>query len=191
MPVNVSKPMKTRPYIKIKNNGLSLIEVLVTIVVISLGMFSMLGVFMNGLKLGSSSNYRTIAAEQAYAMAETLRANPLTLGTSASDAVFSSASANVVTSCMQAGGCARTDFVNTAFGMWQQGLATVLQQGTGTVCRDDNPAGNSPDTTTTPPTWNCSGKGQYVIKICWNESRIGASKQAVSASGFLCQWTNI
>lgn len=177
--------------IKPTNDGFSLIEVLVAIVLVSVGMLGMLGIVINSTKLDSSSNFRSIAAAQSHAIAEALRANPSTLGTAATDATFSSPTSSIVVDCMKTAGCARTDFVSTEFGMWQQGLANVLPQGVGTVCRDNQPGTNLPDTTSLPPTWNCSGTGQYVVKICWGESRIGASKQAVSTSGFLCQWTNI
>ena len=56
-----------------------MVEVLVTILVVSLGLFGILAVVINSLKLSSSSTYRTIAAQQANALAEVIRANPPTL----------------------------------------------------------------------------------------------------------------
>ena len=61
--------------------GVTLLEVLIAIVVLSFGLLGMLGMLMNGLKMTSSSHYRTIAAQQLTAMADMINANPSLIGT--------------------------------------------------------------------------------------------------------------
>jgi type IV pilus assembly protein PilV len=176
--------------------GFTLIEVLVSILILSIGIFSILAVIIVSLQMSSSSVYRTIASQQAYALAEILRANPTTLGTSnaASGVAFTSpGSAIISTPCLQSGGCARNNFVPTSLALWQQQLASVLPQGQGTVCQDSTPNDGA------PTSWLCDFAVQapYVIKICWDESRIAASSSVsgtggtTSSGGLLCTYTNL
>ena len=71
----------TKPAMKSRHphpfqQGVTLLEVLIAIVVLSFGLLGMLGMLMNGLKMTSSSHYRTIAAQQLTAMADMINANP-------------------------------------------------------------------------------------------------------------------
>jgi type IV pilus assembly protein PilV len=181
-----------------KAKGFTLIEVLVTMLIVSIGIFSILAVITVSLRLNSSSVYRTIASEQTQAMAETLRANAPALGSldTVADAIF--AEPEVIandSSCWDgAGGCARNGFIAAAIFKWREQLAAVLPSGTGTVCRDGTPR----DGTTAD--WQCDDDdyAQYVVKVCWDESRIAASSSVVAASGVvsgtggaLCTSTNL
>lgn len=166
--------------------GFTLIEVLVAILVLSFGLLGMLGIIINSLKLSSSSGYRTVAGQQAYAIAETLRANPATM------ALFSSPASAIQANCMLTAGCPKNDFVSTSFGLWQARLADVLPAGQGNICRDSDPASHLPTVASSSVTWNCDGNGQFVVKICWDEARISASTSAFRpGSSFLCTWTNL
>ena len=134
--------MKTAPA---SEKGFSLIEVLVTMLVVSIGIFSILAVITVSLQLNSSSVYRTIASQQAYAMADLLRANPTALGTAdPAIATFASAPAATSTLCWATTGCTRNLFVATALDAWNKQLAAVLPSGTGTVCRDSSPNDGTP-----------------------------------------------
>jgi type IV pilus assembly protein PilV len=182
--MNSSSPNKIR--------GFTMIETLVAIVIIGLGLLGMLGVVINSLKLSSTSNYRSIAAQQAYSIAEVIRANPPTLATATTEDVFSSPPTSAVNAnCLNATGCNRSQYIGSVFKMWKDQLAYALPSGLGTICRDNDPDAHAPTTATgTISNWNCTGSGQYVVKICWNEARISASRVS-STNDFLCTWTNI
>jgi type IV pilus assembly protein PilV len=191
----------TRP----SEKGFSLIEVLVSLLVLSVGLFGMLAIIITSMQMNSSSVYRTIAAEQAYAMAEVLRANPTTLWTvdTSVASAFSSATPGVATTCLQSSlsGCGRgtsgaNGFVQMSVAMWQTQLASLLPAGAGTVCQDSTPNDG------TPTNWLCDGasgtsnNAPYVVKVCWNESRIIASSSVTGSStsgsgGALCTYTNL
>lgn len=176
-----------------KQQGFSLIEALIAILVLALGLLGTLGMIVNSLKLTSSSNYRTIAAQQAYAMAEQLRANPLALGSTSGAVSYDATTPASDTTCVGTAGCARGGYVNMGVWMWQQQLAAVLPGGAGTVCRDavNPPAAPTQSSSGTVSAWNCSGTGEYVVKVCWNEQRISASSQALGLGGLLCTWTGL
>ena len=186
--------MNTTP---VKAKGFSLVEVLVTLLVVSIGLFSIMAVITVSLQLNSSSVYRTIASQQAYAMAEMLRANPLL-----SQAPYGSAQATFAnpgagstsTSCWNAG-CPTNTFIFTMLDAWNKQLATVLPSGAGTVCKDSTPNDG------TPANWACDGATNFhqannVVKVCWNESRIAASSSVsingsvtAGGGGMLCTYT--
>lgn len=178
--------------------GFTLIEVLVTMLIVSIGIFSILAVITVSLQLNSSSVYRTIASEQTLAMAEVLRANPIALGSpdTAAKKTFAVPGTIADNSLCWSGtsGCDRNSFIASAIFKWRQQLASVLPSGTGTVCIDGTPHDG------TPADWKCDGGdlAQYVVKVCWDESRIAASSSVTSASGVmtgsggvLCTFTNL
>ncbi len=179
-----------------KEKGFTLIEVLVSLLILSVGLFGMLAVITTSLQMNSSSVFRTIAAQQAYAMAETLRANSPALGTvnAASAIAFSAETPAAQPTCLQAAGCARgtnaaNGLVQMSVWMWQQQLAAVLPSGTGTVCQDNNPSSGFACT--------ANANAPYVVKVCWNESRVAASSSVTGtggtfgAGGALCTYTNL
>lgn len=201
-----------------RQRGFSLIEALIAIVVLALGLLGTLGMIVNSLKLTSSSNYRTIAAQQAVAMAEQLRANPIALGTMFTEQTYNPPAPVLKTACMSAsatgnaayadtsganvsaGGCARSDYINNGVQTWRDQLAASMPQGTGWVCRDSDPDSSSHAPVQSAPSggtpgavtsWGCDGSGEYVVKVCWNETRIGASTEALGIGGFLCTWTSL
>ena len=192
--------MNTTP---VKAKGFSLVEVLVTLLVVSIGIFSILAVITVSLQMNSSSVYRTIASQQAYAMAEMLRANPTTTGTINSTAAVTFANPGTgatSTSCWNSTGCTRNFYLNTMIDAWNKQLAAVLPSGAGTVCQDTTPSDGS------PTKWACDNGlyAPYVVKVCWNESRIAASSSVPIASagsgvgsvisgggGLLCTYTNL
>lgn len=160
--------------------GVSLLEVLVAIVVLSFGMLGMLGLLLNSLKLTVSSNYRTVAAEQAHAIAESLRANTAHPGD------YNNPTAAVTANCLGTGGglagCSTTAVPSTTlvgmeFDMWQKRLAAALPLGKGVICRDSTTA----LPTGTTPVWKCdnAATARFSVQICWNEARTAADTSKV------------
>jgi type IV pilus assembly protein PilV len=155
-------------------SGITLLETLIAILVLSFGMLGMLGVIINSLKLTSSSNYRTIAAQQAYSMADVLRGTPALI------ASYAAPTAAPTSNCLTTVGCDEPHLIGMQFELWLKSLATSLPSGNGTICRDSTPndGGN-------PTNWKCDGAGGYVVKVCWDETRVSVT------GGQYCTWTNI
>ena len=151
--------------------GVTLLEVLVAIAVLSFGLFGLLGLLTNGLKMTSSSQYRTIAAQQLTMMADMIKANPLIEGK-----YMSLTATNKVGTCLATAGCTSAELPNNDYYLWQKYLE-VLPGGKGIVCLDSAPGnGNSTN-------FQCSGTGRVTVKICWNENaRVAISKGGVSGT---------
>lgn len=60
-----------------RHKGVSLVEVLVAVVVLSIGLLGLAGLQASGMRVGQSSIYRTQAAHFAYDMVDRIRANLL------------------------------------------------------------------------------------------------------------------
>ena len=153
--------------------GITLLEVLIAIVVLSFGLLGMLGMLMNGLKMTSSSHYRTIAAQQLTAMADMINANPSLIGTYAHNPPMTP---NVTATCFTTG-CSTAELPPTDYRLWQDNLAALLPSGTGILCLDATPAdGNS-------GAFACDNTERPTIKICWNENaRVAISSGGVTGS---------
>ena len=96
--------------------GVTMLEVLVAIVVLSFGLLGMLGLIVNSLKMTSSSHYRTIAGQQLVAMAEVINSK-----VSVSPSDFPSGSPNF--NCFDAA-CATTDYA-----LFQVNVGSLLPNG--------------------------------------------------------------
>jgi len=104
-----------------RQHGFSLLEVLVSIVIIAVGALGAAGMQINALKNTGSANDRYRAASLASAMVDTLRANR-------TEAV--TGNANFV-SAVAAGSCTGTP--NTKITGWQNQIACELPNGKGGV----------------------------------------------------------
>lgn len=185
--------------------GLSLVEVLVAIFVLSIGLLGMLGTMSSSLRLAATSGSRSIASLQLGSIAEALRANHAAL---ADLAVAAANQAAPVSACLQATNvaCPQADASTTIVALWKQSVAQGLLRGQATVCMDGQPATHVPTLTTgtgTSINWHCDGNAPYVAKICWDESRLGALSTGSGSAGYqstastssvpslLCSWTAI
>ncbi len=178
-----------------QQQGVTLIEVLVAILVLSFGLLGMLGLTANGIKMSSSSQYRTIAAQQLAAMADMINANPYIVSkySPPTSTLTKSDPPPTNNPCLKTTtGCPVDKTANPTYSLshstyavistndyevWLTNLKDSLPGGWGIVCLDASPAdGNLGN-------FGCSGSGRPTIKICWNENaRISTSGGGASGS---------
>lgn len=154
-----------------KQTGVTLLEVLIAILILSFGLLGMLGLITNGLKITGSSNYRSIAAQKLTEMADMINANPAQI------TAYAPPTSTLTGNCLTTTGCSKTQIPNMDYRLWLDSLAKTLPSGTGIVCLDADPSdGNSAN-------FACSGTGRPTVKICWNEhSRIATSGGGASGT---------
>ena len=148
------------------SRGVTMIEVLIAIVILAFGMMGMLALFLNSLKISSGSVYRNIATQHSYMMADMIRANTTNLQ------AYFTPTASATTGCFASAGCASTVIPNTEYKLWQTQLTSMLPAGQGVVCRDASASTRSSSSISAFLT--CSGSGEMVVKVCWDETRIQA-----------------
>lgn len=137
-----------------------MLEVLISIVVVSFGILAFAGLQATGMYVNNSSLLRTKATVLAYEMADRMRANQPAVASGAYSAMTGNASSPgcVSTGCTPAG-IAQNDYYE-----WTTDLANELPGGVGVVCLD-----SAPDTGT-PANPQCDGAGNvYAIKVWWTE----------------------
>lgn len=179
-----------------KNSGFTLIEVLVTVVVVSIGLLGLAGLQINGLRANMSSEARSKATLLASDILERMRANPVGVtnnnyanvttagaGCAAAPNPFCSnnAAGVAVASCTTAEMAAFDAWV-WACGMpiananvVRGGVANQLNQGTGLVVCNDVPGDVDP----------CTAGSTYTVTVTWNELNLNSTDAATSGADTL------
>ncbi|MFQ6023812.1 MAG: type IV pilus modification protein PilV [Acidiferrobacterales bacterium] len=147
--------------------GFSLIEVLVALLVLSIGLLGLAGLQTLGLKFNTQSYQRTQAVLNAYEIIDRIRANRGGMLAGEYDNISLSFTPPVE-DCTIGGNCNTTQMANYDIGQWKTSLTNLLAQGQGGICRgtlDLNPFSCTVDATRT----------QFTVGIAWLESDIPMS----------------
>lgn len=157
------------------SSGFTLVEVLVAVLVLSIGLLGLAALQMTGLKNNQGAHLRSIAAIQLQAMADRMRANPEAVTSGA----YHNPTATETSACTTTAGCSATAMAKHDFWEWNQRNAALLPAGQGFVCIDSDPTDN--DTGATPP---CDNTGnRYVATIRWAErTRQGPETRTMTLS---------
>jgi type IV pilus assembly protein PilV len=122
---------------KTASGGFTLLEVLVTVVVISLGLLGLAGLQVVSLNNNQTAYYRSLATQQANDMMDRMRANLAGVGAGNYDNLTTAIPANPA--CFSAG-CSVANTTVTDHFQWLTNTAAVLPQGAGTVRCVQGPA---------------------------------------------------
>lgn len=161
--------------------GFTMLEVLISIVVIAFGLLGVAGLQAFALKNSQSASYRSIATVLATDLIERMRANPVgASGTSYANGA-SMGTATQVNACLQTSGCPTPqDLAANDLFEWQDLIRKSLPSGVGYVCRDSVPNDGDPP----PGDTKCDGAGALVIKIWWVDERNVKPDSATAAKRF-------
>ncbi|MES1999426.1 MAG: type IV pilus modification protein PilV [Pseudomonadota bacterium] len=158
-----------------KENGFTLLEVLVAIVVLSLGLLGLAGLQAASLRNNQVAYYRSIATQQAQDIADRMRANMAGVIAPADPYTFSGTPA--AQDCIS-GTCSAALMAQSDANLWNSANARLLPGGAGAVCMDSTPDDG------TPAAPACDGLGTLrVIKVWWFD------KQAVANQRFVTVFT--
>jgi type IV pilus assembly protein PilV len=150
--------------------GFTLLEVLIAIVVLAFGLLGLAGLQMASLRNNHSAYLRSQATLLAYDMADRIRTNILEARDPASGGTYNNGAAT--TNDCAANVCTTAQMTGYDFAQWNSALQTQLPMGAGTVCIDSTPN----DGTSTAPA--CNGTGTvYAIKVWWDDDRSGGANQ--------------
>ena len=154
--------------IRTQQSGFTLIEVLVSVLVLSIGLVGVAALQGVSLKNTQSAFMRSQATALAYDVADRMRANV----TSARSGLYDSGSYDppaTVTGCKSTTGCTAQDMAEHDLAEWNAAIATYLPMGEGVVCVD-----STPDDGNLASSPACDGSGtQIAVKIWWDDDRDG------------------
>ncbi len=148
--------------------GTSLIEVLVSLLVLSGGLMGMAGVHAVSLRNNQAAYYRTQATTLTTDMIERMRANKTGVDNNAYDDVAGAATAT----CFTLASCTAAQMAAQDVLTWSNQVTAALPGGDSVVCLDST--GNDG----TAAAQACDGLGSvYAIKIFWDDDRDGVAEQ--------------
>ena len=145
--------------------GFSLIEVLVSVIVLSIGLIGIARLQAASLANDQSSFMRSQATAMAYDLADRMRANV----NSANSLMYNTAVAGITANCVNPSGCSPQQMAQHDVAEWSAALSTYMPMGQGFVCRD-----STPNDGTSAANALCDGAGtQFAVKIWWDDDRDG------------------
>ncbi|MCL2308100.1 MAG: type IV pilus modification protein PilV [Proteobacteria bacterium] len=115
---------------RFKQGGVTLLEVLVTVAILSVGLLGMAGLLTKSTALGISAHDRTVSTQKIYAFADRMRANPE--GVNAGYYNNLSGAPGGHPGCTTSP-CSAAQIAQLDFFQWRQALAASLPGGQGTV----------------------------------------------------------
>ncbi|HHJ37997.1 MAG TPA: type IV pilus modification protein PilV [Methylothermaceae bacterium] len=153
-------------------SGFTLVEILVSVLVLGIGLLGLAGLQTTGLKSNHSANLRTQATLLAYDMADRIRANKAGV-----DGGFYDKPTATDKGCVWDGNtpnnCTAQELAQHDAQEWLDTLARELPQGTGIVCKDSTPDDGGDDDNdgaidiTDDDEIDCDGGNLYTVKIWW------------------------
>jgi type IV pilus assembly protein PilV len=158
------------------SRGFTMLETLISILILSFGMLGIAGIYVAGVQNNKTASLRTLATQQAYDMADRMRANlgGLTVPLPAMPH-YHLPVGNLHASCYTAANCSAQQMAENDYYEWNDTAnpnsnPRVLPGGFGIVCLDSTPNDG---------TWNgaavnalCDGLGTaYAIKVWWIDDR--------------------
>ena len=153
----------------IKNNrGATLLEILISLLVLSIGMLGISGLQTVGLRNSHSAYLRTQATLLTFDILERIRANRQGIDANSYNNVAGALTAN----CLTVTGCTSSQLAAHDMAEWQASIAATLPSGSGTVCIDSDPSNGSAAAAL------CDGLGNiYAVTLWWDDDRDGNATQ--------------
>jgi type IV pilus assembly protein PilV len=176
-----------------RNGGFTLLEVLIAIVIVSIGMLGVAAMQATTLKNAGSSKYRSAAINLTSDMADRLRANlegvmqgngAVGTGYNRPRTAMADPAYNTPNAACRSSGCLPAAMALDDLAAWQTRLAASLPRGVGVVCIDSGSTGVATfDGTTLDP--RCDGLGSlFAIKVFWLDNRSETATDAASTAAY-------
>lgn len=153
---------KTRPSIKRYSRGFTMIEVGITMVILSVGLLGIAAMQTNGMKITLQSHQRSVALNQAQDLTDRIRANE--------KGIRKNYYVSPPTTCpADPEECTAVQTAISDMTIWQAEIAASLPSGTGELVCFDTLGVSDPDLTDLDPGFTCA------ITIRWDGNGLGVN----------------
>ena len=161
------------------DRGFTMLEVLISLLIISIGMLGLASLQALSLKNGQSAYYRSVATQLAYDLSDRMRGNITgVLGNGYNRTGINTDYATAVAACGTTAGCVAASLAQNDAYEWQQLVAALLPGGEGIVCMDSQPndgtSGLNHGCDGTIPA-NPNERPLHAVKIWWLDDRSAAN----------------
>ncbi len=146
----------------IAQRGMTLLEVLVALLVLSIGLMGLAGLQGTSLHMNNSAYQRSQATALAYDIADRVRAN-VDAG-NAYHLLGNGAGTDNTDTCEGEAGCPPAQMAANDIYRWKEAIAEEFKgESDGLICLDS-----------TPDSLACDGSGDtYVVRVAWDDNRDG------------------
>jgi type IV pilus assembly protein PilV len=180
----------------VRQRGMTMIEVLVSIVVFAFGLLGIAALMVVGIKSSYSSQQRSFATQLAYDIMDRTRSNNVGANngnynqpaTSASAAAYTTQQTTCVGATSSSTGCTSPLMAQNDLYEWELAVKAALgNSAAGIICLDSSGASGSYDGTTITPA--CDGLGAtYSVKIYWLDDRGQAQTATPNYQAFVTRF---
>jgi type IV pilus assembly protein PilV len=151
-----------------RQRGFTMLEVLISMVIIAFGLLGVAGLQAFALKNSQSATFRSTAVLLAADLSDRVRAN----AGGAIDGNYNqpdiASYGTAVSDCLTTTGCTPAQLAQNDLFEWQQRIARSLPAGAGVVCLDSTPNDGAD---AAAPACDNLGTNNYVVKIWWTDDR--------------------
>lgn len=153
------------PAVNQKQRGFTLIEVMIALIVLSIGLAGVAALLTTGMRSTGVASARSVATTHSQTGIEMMRANldAYTAGW------FSGSNTNSdsydTVECTGPSGCTSEEQAANDYASWRTRIAASLPNGRGYICIDSTPDDGQPGSLA------CDGTGNNVTKLFWLDSR--------------------
>lgn len=153
-----------------RNRGFTLLEVLIAVLVFSLGMLGLAGMMVVSVKTNHSAYLRTQASFLAQSMADRMRANPQGVWAATYSGSYPAAGSDP---CTGGAPCSSSNIALRDKFYWGQQLGNFLPNPAATIACVPDPSVVTPNLAANPPF-----NGLCNMRITWGESNLVKGQQA-------------
>ncbi len=152
--------------------GFTMVELLVSVVVLSIGLIGLAGLQITTLRDNSRAYMRSQASVLASDLADRVRANPAVN--------YTTVTATENTSCLTTSGCTADQMAQQDLFEWNNKLPTELEAGAGVICIDSTPNDGA-----SAASASCDASGiNFAIKIWWQDEQPDSSGVLAAAQRY-------
>ena len=154
-----------------RQRGVSLIEVLVAVMIFSIGLVGLAGLLIMATRSNQAAYLRTQVVFLAHNMADRMSANPMAVWDGSYNSSSYPTATSVTTKCDLSSSCTPDDLASHDMQMWSTQLATFLPNATAKINCDNSSAGFTPSAAQfgmRPPYG-----GNCTMTINWSERQAG------------------